>query len=97
MKPRLGQIVLYRGKHGLQTMRAAIVTATAASLDQRGVDAGHVPPLTDDWHVHLWVWTPAASGPNEATGGFAEFDVAPGEPGADGLIPPGTWCWQPTV
>lgn len=95
-KPSLGQIVHYRGKQGLLAPRAAMVTADTASLDPRGVEAGEVPALDSDEHVHLWVFTP------EEKGGFAEFNVprgeAPdGEPASAGTIPPGSWCWPPRV
>lgn len=84
----LATVVLYRGKQGLQTMRAAVVTADATSLDPRGVEAGLVQPLDSPTHVHLWVYTPAAV----PGGGFPEFNIPLGEPDADGQIPPGTWC-----
>jgi hypothetical protein len=96
VKPTLGRIIHYRGRQGLHTMRAAIVTATVDTLDPRGVEAGQVPALTDESHVHLWVFTPAASGINAGTGGFPEFNVPQGLPG-DGEIPPGSWCWPPRV
>jgi hypothetical protein len=86
MLPTIGRIVHYRGKQGLQTMRPAIVTADAASLDPRGVESGDVPSLASDTHVHLWVFTPSASG------GFAEFNVPQGE-AVEGCIPPGSWAW----
>jgi hypothetical protein len=82
MKPTTGRILRYRGKHGLYAMRAAIVTADVTTLDPRGVEAGHVPALDSDEHVHLWVFTPGDRG------GFAEFNVGPG----DG---PGQWSWPP--
>jgi hypothetical protein len=97
MKPSLGSTVHYRGKLGLQAPRCAIVTGTTASLDPRGVASGGVPALTDDEHVHLWVFTPGESG------GFVEFNVPPGRPDdalavpAADNIPPGTWCWPPRV
>ena len=82
MKPTTGRIVRYRGKIGLYAMRAAIVTADVTTLDPRGIEAGHVPALDSDEHVHLWVFTPGEKG------GFAEFNVAP----VDG---PGQWSWPP--
>lgn len=86
--PTLGRILHYRGRLGLQTMRAAIVTATVDTLDPAGVEAGEVPPLTDHTHVHLWVYSPS---PNTPAGGFGEYNVAYG---GDGLeIEPGTWRW----
>jgi hypothetical protein len=94
--PTLGRIVHYRGKQGLLAPRSAIVTATVDSLDPRGVASGEVPALTDEWHVHLWVFTPGAKG------GFPEYNVPRGESGAGkeptiGMIPPGTWCWPPRI
>lgn len=95
--PTLGRIVHYRGNQGLMAPRAAIVTATVDSLDPRGVDAGDVPALDSDQHVHLWVFTPGEQG------GFAEFNVPRGESADEraettaGTIPPGTWCWPPRV
>ena len=89
-RPSLGRIVHYRGKFGIQAMRAAVVTADTDSLDVSASRAGAVPTLTDEYHVHLWVFTPAAAGPNAATGGFPEFDV----PYGDG---PGEWHWPPRV
>jgi hypothetical protein len=91
MKPTMGRIVHYRGRQGLLNMRAAIVTATVDSLDPRGVEAGLVPCLDSDHHVHLWVFTPSV------VGGFAEFNVPEGNPGDDGCIPPGSWCWPPRI
>jgi hypothetical protein len=91
MKPTLGRIVHYRGKQGHQAMRAAIVTCDVNSLDPRGVEAGAIPALDSDEHVHLWVFTPGEAG------GFTEYNVAPGQPGDDDLIPPGTWMWPPRV
>ncbi|MEU7590669.1 hypothetical protein AB0A95_30810 [Micromonospora sp. NPDC049230] len=95
-QPTLGRIVHYRGKQGRLAPRAAIVTGTIDSLDPSGIEAGDVPALDSPEHVHLWVFTPGTSG------GFAEFNVPPGD-GSDhtdstvGTIPPGTWCWPPRV
>lgn len=87
--PRLGDLVVYRGKQGVLAPRSAVVTATVASLDPGNVEAGAVPALTDEQHLHLWVFTPGVSG------GFAEFDVPCGGEGPVGEIPPGSWCWPP--
>lgn len=102
MRPTLARLVHYRGRLGLQTPRAAIVTATQETLDPRGVEAGAVPALDSPTHVHLWVFTPAVAGPNAETGGFAEFNVPQGEAADDDVptgwtIPPGTWCWPPRI
>lgn len=94
MQPTLGRIVHYRGKQGLHAMRAAIVTADVRSLDPRGVEAGLIPALTDDMHVHLWVFTPGESG------GFTEYNVPCGEPHENQPgqeLPPGSWGWPPRV
>lgn len=82
--PTIGRIVQYRGKQGYQALRAAIVTATVETLDPRGVEAGEVPALDSPYHVHLWVFTPGDKG------GFAEYNVAPDEPG---MCRPGMWQW----
>jgi len=88
MKPTLGRIVHYRGKMGVQAMRAAIVTATVDSRDPAGVKSGNVPALTSDTHAHLWVFTPGVSG------GFAEFDVPMSE---STEVAPGSWAWPVRV
>jgi hypothetical protein len=94
MKPTLGRIVHYRGKQGLLAPRAAIVTCDVNTIDPRGVEAGAIPALDSDEHLHHWVVTPGENG------GFTEYNVPRGEP-ADGetpmagTIPPGTWCWPP--
>lgn len=83
-KPTLGRIVHYRGKLGFHAMRAGIVTGTVDSLDPRGIQGGLVPALDSEHHVHLWVFTPGESG------GFPEFNVAPGDE-------PGQWSWPARV
>jgi hypothetical protein len=90
MRPTLGRIVHYRGTHGFQAMRAAIVTADVDSLDPRGVAAGVIPALDSDQHVHLWVFTPDSPGVN------TEYNVPRGA-GIGTEIPPGTWCWPARV
>ena len=81
----LGRIVHYRGREGLQTLRAAVITATVATLDPRGVDAGTVDPLESTQHVHLQVFTPGRPG-------FPETNVPYG-PSGDGTPLPGCWAW----
>lgn len=83
-KPSLGRIVNYRGKQGLQTLRAAVITATRDTLDPRGVETGEVPALDSDNHVHLHVLTPSDRG------FFVEYNVPLDEPGQ---CHPGTWQW----
>lgn len=87
-QPTLGRIVQYRGKQGLQAMRAAIVTATVDTLDPRGVEAGEVPALDSPNHVHLHVFTPSTAG------FFVEFNVPQDEPG---MCRPGMWQWPTRV
>lgn len=82
MKPTTGRILRYRGRQGFNAVRAAIVTADVDTLDPRGVEAGVIPALDDDEHVHLWVFTPGEKG------GFTEYNIGPG----DG---PGQWSWPP--
>lgn len=84
LRPTLAVPVHYRGKQGLQAVRAAIITATVDSLDQRGVNAGQIPHLSTATHVHLWVFTPSNAS------GFAEFDVP-----LDLGLAPGTWRFLP--
>lgn len=73
MKPQTCDILRYRGKHGFNAVRAAVVTADVHTLDPRGVESGAIPALDSDEHVHLWVFTPGESG------GFTEYNVGPGE------------------
>jgi hypothetical protein len=80
-----GAIVQYRGRQGLQALRGALVTATADTLDPRGVDAGQVAPLTSPEHVHLFVLTPSNAV------GFPEYDVP--RDADPGMCRPGTWQW----
>jgi hypothetical protein len=103
--PRLGQTVLYRSRTGKYTV-PAIVTAVRYSLHRPNVDAGFIPDLSSDLHVHLTVFTPGAPGKRAAAtdflvesphgrsenagGVYQEWDIAPG----DG---PGEWLPVETV
>jgi hypothetical protein len=84
--PTLGRTVLYRGKEGLNALRAAVVTATKSTLDPRGVETGQVPDLSSETHVHLNVHTAGSSIL------FNEFDVPYA---GDGVTDPepGQWSW----
>lgn len=62
----LGQTVWFRSRTGRWTAPATI-TATSDSLYQPNVDAGHLPPLSSDEHVHLTVLTPGIQGHVSAT------------------------------
>lgn len=56
-QPTLGRIVLFRSRTGDYDV-PAIITATKASLNPKGVKAGAVPKLDSDQHLHLTVFTP---------------------------------------
>lgn len=58
---KLGQVVHYVSKTG-EYECAAVVTATKDSLFQPNVDAGHLPMLSSEDHVHLTVLTPGKPG-----------------------------------
>lgn len=68
-RPSVGRIVLYRSRTGSYTV-PAIITATVSSLNQAGVDAGHVPALSDEDNVHLTVFTPGKPGMRGGAGDF---------------------------
>lgn len=59
--PTLTRAVLYRSRTGSYTV-PAVVTCTARSLNPAGVEAGHLPPLSSEQHVHLTVFTPGKPG-----------------------------------
>jgi hypothetical protein len=40
------------------------------TLNRKGVEAGHVPPLTSDEHVHLTVFSPGTGGLREEAANF---------------------------
>lgn len=61
MRPTIGRIVLYRSRTGKYTV-PAVVTATTETLNPEGVEAGHVPPLSSEDHVHLTVFSPGKPG-----------------------------------
>lgn len=82
MKPRLGEVVTYRGRTG-EYVLPAIVTANVETLNRRGVIRGHVPDITGEDHVHLNVQT---CGEQLA---YQEHDV----PFSREPIP-GTWAWR---
>ncbi len=61
MKPTIGRIVIYRSRTGDYDM-PAIITATAETLNPKGVELGHIPPLSSDGHVHLTCFTAGKPG-----------------------------------
>jgi len=102
-KPTPGRIVWYTSRTGNYYLPAMVVV-TQDNLFAGGVEAGHIPGLSGDMCVHLWVFSPGPAGLRaEATdfkaesphgrqenqgGGYNEYDVAYQAEGA-----PGTWRW----
>jgi hypothetical protein len=90
-RPSIGRIVIYRSRTGRYSL-PAIITATSDTINQAGVDAGHIPPITLSGNVHLHVFTPGSQQ------GYQEHDVpqaaiADTAPGEDSEQPPGSWAW----
>lgn len=65
----LGRTVLYRSRTGQYTV-PAIVNCTARSINPAGVQAGNVPPLSSEQHVHLSVQTPGIPGKRQGAPDF---------------------------
>jgi hypothetical protein len=61
MRPSIGRIVIYRSRTGDYDV-PAIIAATADSLFAPNVEAGYIPALSSDTHVHLVVFSPGPSG-----------------------------------
>lgn len=59
--PSIGRIVHYVSRTGTYTL-PAIVNCARSSIYQPGVDAGFVPDLSSDDHVHLTVFSPGRPG-----------------------------------
>src|ERR1700723_851989 len=110
MKPTMGRIVIYRSRTGDYDV-PAIVTATTETLNQKGVEAGYVPPLSSDQHVHLTVLSPGTGGLREeaayflvksehpvsenVSGCYQEWGIAPWSSPADGEQPASDWTPEP--
>lgn len=93
--PAIGRIVHYRGKLGAMAIQPATIVTTTDTLEPGPVEAGDIPDLDTDMHVHLRVMT--ASEP----GGYTEYnvphvsdvaepDLHPNWPEGPGA---GTWAW----
>ena len=107
MRPTIGRIVIYRSRTGDYDV-PAIVTATTDTLNPKGVEAGHIPPLTSPSHVHLTVFTAGKPGLRQGAedfkvtseqpvsenvaGCYQEWDI-PEDATRDAEVPPGTWRW----
>jgi hypothetical protein len=101
----IGRIVVYRSRTGDYDV-PAIINCTTDSINEQGVEAGHVPPLSSERHVHLTVFTPGRPGmrrdadnflvesehgrSENVAGCYQEWDIAEG----DG---PGCWRWPQRV
>lgn len=103
MSPTIGRIVHYRSRTGDYDV-PAIINCSTATINPKGVEAGHVPALSSDDHVHLTVFTPGkpadydlpegASSRNVA-GTYQEWDI-PLNRGVDNdpnAVAAGTWRW----
>jgi hypothetical protein len=110
VRPTIGRIVTYRSRTGNYDV-PAIVCATSDTLHRPGVEAGYVPDLTSDDHIHLVVFTPGIPGAGKSAE-EAEFLVRsanPVMPSSGGTyqewdipqaaheITPGTWRWPERV
>lgn len=94
----IGRNVIYRSKTGSYDV-PAVVNCTVDTIDPKGVELGHVPPLSGNCCVHLTVFTPGKQGtsrtgpPNkEAAGGtYQEWNIPQA---SDPENPePGSWRW----
>lgn len=99
--PIPGDDVWYVSRTGNYFLPAKVVV-TEMNLYRPGVEAGHVPDLSSNQHVHLWVYSPGPAGLRAAAtdfvtesphgrdenrgGGYNEFDIEYDEHGT-----PGTW------
>lgn len=109
-RPTIGRIVIYRSRTGDYDV-PAIITATLDSLNPKGVELGHVPPITDSHGVHLTVFTPGKPGMRReaedfkvesphgrgenVSGCYQEWDIPFTD--EDEEIEPGTWRWPQRV
>ena len=73
MNPSLGLTVGYVSRTGNYIV-PAIINCTTESIFQPGVDAGFVPPLSSEHHVHLTVLTPGQAGMRITSAGVAPAD-----------------------
>jgi hypothetical protein len=61
VKPSIGRIVIYRSRTGNYDV-PAIINCTTDTIYPPGVEAGYVPALSSDQHVHLTVCSPGKPG-----------------------------------
>lgn len=105
--PTLCRMVVYRSRTGDYEV-PAVVNCTHDSIHPKGVELGHVPPLTEPGNVHLTVFTPGKPGKRR---GAKDFKVTSPHPVSENVagsyqewdIPydpeggPGTWRWPARV
>ena len=72
----IGRVVFYRSRTGLYTC-PAMITATRLTLHRPNVEAGFIPDLSSDTHVHLTVFTPGAPGKRATAEDFVARADAP--------------------
>lgn len=88
-KPTIGRIVIYRSRTGDYDV-PAIVTATSETLNRKGVEAGYVPDLASDQHVHLTVFTPGTPSLRGSATERGDFKVVSEHPVSENLA----GCYQ---
>ena len=101
----IGRVVTYRSRTGDYDL-PAIVTATTETLNPKGVEAGHIPSLTDATSVHLTCFTAGKPGEGadelkvsskNVAGCYQEWDIplAGSVRGSTRSMEPrpGTWRW----
>jgi hypothetical protein len=108
MKPTIGRIVIYRSRTGDYDVPAMIV-GTVDTLNPKNVEAGYLPGLSSDEHVHLVVFTPGPPGKRAAAADFKTESEHGRSENVSGTyqewdIPrtvvhpgPGTWRWPERV
>ena len=105
--PTIGRIVVYRSRTDKYDL-PAVVNCTRATLNPEGVEAGHIPDLSSELHVHLTVFSPGPSGLRASAtdfvtesphgrvenqgGTYTEWDIPYDASGG-----PGTWRWPERV
>lgn len=108
-RPTLGRIVIYRSRTGDYDV-PAIITATEETLNPKGVELGHVPPLSGNMYVHLTVFTPGKPGMRRGaedfkvesphgrgenvSGCYQEWDIPMADPNNSGDGAPQPGSWR---
>lgn len=82
MKPSIGRVVVFRSRTGTYSM-PALISATVDTLHRPNVDAGHIPELTSDRHVHLTAFTAGIPGERSAS---SDPELGKANPPAGGTL-----------